>query len=356
MSSPSAVIPERFGALKTPLNSATAMIESTKEELQQQEQTILNGTTFKRRGGIAPRRCTQAIQVGALTIIAGKTTPVLSRNQAETFSCFMAMPIQGQFRTQNGSEHDLVCAGDVYIHQDYYRTTSIDYLSSLFFGLDRKRLERSLKAISGGLCRTVQATSILVPGQQRAGVVGTRGLWALMALIDILHGEDSELPTILALDEQFYRLLSMSLLEASGQKEALQRQREKRWGHGRKLLDALVDYIDAHRDLPLSLTDLEEQSHYSARQLQNLFRQHFGCTPMQYIRRQRLSLAMEQLLKADEHTTLTTIARSCGYRCTKSFSREFQRQFGISPALVLREKGAAPRQIKATQPKASSRM
>lgn len=126
MSSPSAVIPDWFVALKAPLNSATAMIDSTVEELQRQEQTILHGTTFKRRGGIAPRRCTQAIQVGALTIIAGKTTPVLSSNQAEAFSCFMAMPIQGQFRTQNGSEHDLVCAGDVYIHQDYYRTSSID--------------------------------------------------------------------------------------------------------------------------------------------------------------------------------------------------------------------------------------
>lgn len=340
MSSPSAVIHDWFVALKAPLNSATAMIDSTVEELQQQEQTILNGTTFKRRGGIAPRRCTQAIQVGALTIIAGKTTPVLSSNQAEAFSCFMAMPIQGHFQTQNGSQHDLVCAGDVYIHQDYYRTSSIDYLSSLFFGLDRKRLERSLKAISGGLCRTVQATSILVPGQQRAGVLGTRGLWALMALIDTLHGEDPELPTMLGLDEQFYRLLSVALLEASGHAEALPSHRKQRWGDSSKVMDALVDYIDAHHDQPLSLTDLEEQSHYSGRQLQNLFQQHVGCSPMQYIRRQRLNLAMERLQQADAGSTLTSIARSIGYRCPSSFSREFQRQFGISPALVLREKGS----------------
>lgn len=179
----------------------------------------------------------------------------------------------------------------------------------------------------------------MVAGQQRAGVVGTRGLWALMALIDTLHGEDPELPTMLALDEQFYRLLSMELLEASGHTDALPKQRKKRWVHGRRAVDALVDYIDAHRDQALSLTDLEEQTHYSARQLQNLFQKHFGCTPMQYIRRQRLSLAMERLLKADEHTTLISIARSCGYRCPSSFSREFQRQFGISPAHVLREKG-----------------
>lgn len=137
MRSPSVLIPDRYGALKTPLNSATAMIESTKEELHQQEQTILNGTTFKRRGGIPPRRCTQAIQVGTLTIIAGKTTPVLSSNQAEAFSCFMAIPVQGHFQTENSSQHDLVCAGNAYIHQDYHRTSSIDYLSSLFFGLDR---------------------------------------------------------------------------------------------------------------------------------------------------------------------------------------------------------------------------
>lgn len=81
----------------------------------------------------------------------------------------------------------------------------------------------------------------MVAGQQRAGVVGTQGQWALMALIDILHGEDSELPTILALDEQFYRLLSVALLEASGHTNALPRQRKKRWVHGRRALDALVD-------------------------------------------------------------------------------------------------------------------
>ena len=57
---------------------------------------------------------------------------------------------------------------------------------------------------------------------------------------------------------------------------------------------------------------------------------------MQFVRRQRLSDAMEKLQTADLDDTVTTIARDMGYRYTSNFTNDFQRAFGVKPSAVLR--------------------
>jgi AraC-like DNA-binding protein len=57
---------------------------------------------------------------------------------------------------------------------------------------------------------------------------------------------------------------------------------------------------------------------------------------MQFVRRQRLSAAMEKLQTADLDDTVTTIARDTGYRYTSNFTNDFQREFGVKPSVVLR--------------------
>ena len=49
--------------------------------------------------------------------------------------------------------------------------------------------------------------------------------------------------------------------------------------------------------LPLGLSELESRSGYSRLVLQHLFLRHFGCTPRQWIHRERLRRA-ERSLKA----------------------------------------------------------
>ena len=105
------------------------------------------------------------------------------------------------------------------------------------------------------------------------------------------------------------------------------------WNQG---LDDLVDYIRANHQAGLTLTDLEEFSHYSARRLQVLFRERFACTPMQFVRQQRLRTALEKLQTASAAETVTSIARSCGYRHVSNFSADFQREFAVNPSVVLR--------------------
>jgi len=139
-----------------------------------------------------------------------------------------------------------------------------------------------------------------------------------------------------------YRYLAVALLQQSGQIDRLrQRHRgRRRWSPG---LDELVDHIRSNRQLPLTMADLERLSHYSARHLTTLFRERFNCTPMQFVRRQRLDLAMERLTAPQPGDTVIRIARECGYRHAANFSVDFQREFGSKPSDVLRlSRGSRP--------------
>jgi AraC-like DNA-binding protein len=140
----------------------------------------------------------------------------------------------------------------------------------------------------------------------------------------------------LSLDDQIYRLLALELFKAQGRLGTIQKRWKTRSKNWTEQVDNLVDYIRANSHLPLTLTDLEEASNYSGRQLQNLFREKFDCTPMQFVRRQRLQRAMERLENSGDGDTVTNIARDCGYRFTSSFSTDFQKEFGMSPSSVLR--------------------
>jgi transcriptional regulator GlxA family with amidase domain len=100
--------------------------------------------------------------------------------------------------------------------------------------------------------------------------------------------------------------------------------------------EVLIDWIEANCHRPLSLSDLEKQSHYSRRSLQYAFRQRFGCGPMQYIRRQRLALAKQRLLAPRPGTTVTSVAQECGYLSVANFRRYYQQRFGETPSGALR--------------------
>jgi AraC-like DNA-binding protein len=103
-------------------------------------------------------------------------------------------------------------------------------------------------------------------------------------------------------------------------------------------IDALVDWIHAHCHEPISLSELEQRSHYSRRSLQYAFKARFGCGPMQYLRRQRLWLARRRLEDPGPECNVSSIASACGYLSLASFSRDFQRRFGTSPSNLLAQR------------------
>ena len=105
---------------------------------------------------------------------------------------------------------------------------------------------------------------------------------------------------------------------------------------GRDAFDDLIDYIRANLDQPLRLSDLEARSHYSRRSLQYGFQDRFVCSPKQWIREQRLTLALEQLQADGKRPTVKNVVIACGYLNSAHFCSDFKRLYGITPLQVSR--------------------
>ncbi len=63
--------------------------------------------------------------------------------------------------------------------------------------------------------------------------------------------------------------------------------------------------------------------------LAKYLKQHYGYTPMEYLKEYRLERARDLLLKTDY--PIQKIAELCGYNWVPYFSRQFKLKFGISP-------------------------
>ena len=139
----------------------------------------------------------------------------------------------------------------------------------------------------------------------------------------------------LGLDDQIHRVAATMIQPKLLHEEAgdLGRVRER---GGRDAFDELIDYIRANLDQPLRLSDLEARSHYSRRSLQYSFQERLGCSPKQWIREQRLAMALEQLQADGKRPTVKNVALACGYLNTPHFSTDFKRRYGITPAQASR--------------------
>ncbi|MFM7466124.1 MAG: helix-turn-helix transcriptional regulator [Cyanobium sp.] len=86
----------------------------------------------------------------------------------------------------------------------------------------------------------------------------------------------------------------------------------------------------------MRLSDLEAQSHYSRRALQYAFRERLNTTPKQWIREQRLTLALNALQREGQRPSIRAVALRCGYLSVSQFSHEFKVRFGVPPSQVRR--------------------
>jgi AraC-like DNA-binding protein len=99
----------------------------------------------------------------------------------------------------------------------------------------------------------------------------------------------------------------------------------------------LADWVAAHADCPLTLSDLERQSGYSRRSLQVAFRTVLGCTPMQWVKLCRLQNVRERLEHSTQGDSVGSVAKAAGFFNCSALTRDFVRHFGLTPSAVLRQ-------------------
>ncbi len=286
-----------------------------------------------------------ALTVGTLPVVAG-IHPPLRMTVLEQSGLSVFLGYAGEQRAhQAGRRWTCPADGCLILCGEAFAWES-DLVSGLSFSLSLERLLATAQAMAG-LEAAPAAWSARLQRSQACGLSADPEGAPLQALLrqewakaDALLRYSHALLDGLQLDDQIHRLMAALLLPELRWESPLHRlsQNEQR---GRDSFDDLVDYIRLHLAEPLTLTMLEQRSHYSRRALQYAFRKRLGCTATQWIRRERLELARRDLQHPGPADSVAVIALRCGYRSLSLFSVEFQQRFHVKPSQLLREARAS---------------
>lgn len=95
-------------------------------------------------------------------------------------------------------------------------------------------------------------------------------------------------------------------------------------------LEKAIEYIEAHLNENIGLSDVSRETGYSYYHMTRLFASVLGESVGHYINRRRLYNASEKLIYSDQR--IIDIALDCGFKSPEAFSRAFKTAFGCSPA------------------------
>ena len=101
-------------------------------------------------------------------------------------------------------------------------------------------------------------------------------------------------------------------------------------GQERDIWDELLEYIDKNLNEELTLSSLAQKSFYNPSYFSRIFKQKYGISLSDHIRRRRMDNAC-RLLEETELSVDEIIARS-GYTDRSAFYHAFSRQTGMAPA------------------------
>jgi AraC-like DNA-binding protein len=96
-----------------------------------------------------------------------------------------------------------------------------------------------------------------------------------------------------------------------------------------------IDYMQSNLDAPVTLSDIVRAAGVPGRTLFKHFEDWKGVSPMRYLRNVRFQRAREALKRGRAETSVTEIAKSCGFNHMSRFSAEYRKRFGESPSKTL---------------------
>lgn len=94
-------------------------------------------------------------------------------------------------------------------------------------------------------------------------------------------------------------------------------------------LEAAVQYLDSHFNLPLTLSQVAEVSGMSVSSFSRHFKKKTGMTFVDYLNRLRVSNARRLLI--EEQNSLIDVANSCGFDSQTYFNKIFKKFVGVTP-------------------------
>lgn len=100
-----------------------------------------------------------------------------------------------------------------------------------------------------------------------------------------------------------------------------------------------VSYIDAHRQRAIAARDVAAAAHLSERHLRRLFQAQFGCGIAEVVAERRFNYAAQHLLHG---ASARDAAHAIGINDASQFGRQFKRRFGCTPLAYQRRHRVSP--------------
>lgn len=286
------------------------------------------------------------VRCGDLILLASAHTPVSIRALNDDDGVVVILPYGGQAEVSNHGQPFLLesTAEMAYLPGGSLQIKSSDF-SSVIFRIDRLRLQTTAEALMGAHVSIPQLredlrTARIFGADSALSAALVLQLRRAVQMLDTACLQGSGLLDALQLDELIYRILAELVgrnshrdPDAGGSDPSSGRPTAMR----DQILDDLLAWIHANLHRPIGLTELEQRSAYSRRSLQYTFKRRFGCSPMHWIRHQRLQRALSQLQHPETDTSVRQVAEACGYTHLSAFGRDFRNQFDLRASDVLRQ-------------------
>jgi AraC-like DNA-binding protein len=280
------------------------------------------------------------ISIGKMKLNATSSTPIIFRCDEQS-SIVLRIPLFGgaSHRVKGDRRQLIEQPGEIAIfHSGKSRELNTFHnYSFVLTALNEERLSKTLTSMLGPDA-PISITKLNLHKDreiplQVAGISFDKLFAQHFALIRAMEKQSHSLAMI-GIDEQLYRCFVM-LLAPDLFFGAQAAERDNNYQLQGKL-DLACEYICAHLDDKLTLSDIEKISGMSARKLQYAFLARFGCTPLHWVRDQRLNLVHHRLNSAHEGETVTSIATACGFTNLGAFSALYQEHFNELPSATLR--------------------
>jgi AraC-like DNA-binding protein len=107
----------------------------------------------------------------------------------------------------------------------------------------------------------------------------------------------------------------------------------------RKAVQRMQEYIEAHLERPITMSELANVAHYSLFHAARIFKEITGRSPFEYVRMRRLSAAALRLMHTQ--TRVIDVAFDFVFDSHEGFTRAFARQFGVAPSRLTKAQGEA---------------
>lgn len=165
---------------------------------------------------------------------------------------------------------------------------------------------------------------------------GARRLSTLGILLDTLDDPSSVLnPALMSHIGHFERALISGLLLQQPHSLTSQLYAPPEPSN-RHAVQNVLAHIESSPGSQYTIGDLAAVACVGARQLQNLFQQQFGMTPLTFIRHIRLEGVRRDLQKGDQTTKVGDVAFCWGFNHLGRFASHYERKFGETPSRTLR--------------------